>query len=223
MAQPRKIDTDAPDAFRRQLRLLVADRSSPEAAAMFQVLLKYVHRRVVTVSRTCGGALGESQQEEVAAEVLLQLMQGALARFRGDSLGELYAFVRTIADRSAWRAIRRLERERNLLQGAGAELVEDWNAPAVRPDKHLELIADSPLSDNDQQYLRDLLEAGSKAELARKAGVSRAAVTQRVQRIRARIAELEPGERMAHDVWMHQAARTALEHEALDSGLVEHQ
>lgn len=213
MFQRQHVQPEAASAegFQRQLRLLLADRSSPESAALFQLLLKYIHRRVVNVSRTCGGALGDSQQEEVASEVLLQLMQGALARFRGETMGELYAFVRTIADRSAWRTIRRIERERNLLSGAGAEIVEEWNAPAVRPDKHLELVPDSPLSENDQQYLRDLLEAGSKAELARKAGVSRAAVTQRVQRIRARVAELAPGERMAHEVWMHQAAHRALE------------
>src|SRR5690606_27207569 len=115
-------------AFRRQLRYLLADRASPEAAALFQLLLKYVHRRVYNVSRVCGNALTDTQQEEIASEVLLQLMQGALARFRGESMAELYAFARTIADRSAWRAIRRTERERNLLQGAGADIVEGWNA-----------------------------------------------------------------------------------------------
>lgn len=200
-----------PKAFRRQLHLLVADRSSPEAAALFQLLLKYVHRRVYNVSRVCGNALTDTQQEEIASEVLLQLMQGALARFRGETMAELYAFARTIADRSSWRAIRRIERERNLLQGAGAEIVEGWNAHVERPDNAFEFVPDSPLSQTDQQYLRDLLEAGSKAELAHKAGVSRAAVTQRVQRIRARVADLAPVDRMAHEVWMHQAAREALE------------
>ena len=56
-----------------------------------------------------------------------------------------------------------------------------------------------------------LLEAGSKAALARRVGVSRAAVTQRVQRIRQRIDALSGHDRMAHDVWMTQEARHALE------------
>lgn len=197
--------------FRRQLRLLLADRSSPEAAALFQLLLQYVHRRVVVVSRSCGNHLSHAQQEEVAGEVLLQLMQGALARFRGDTVGELYAFTRTVADRSTWRAVRRVERERNLLQGVGSEVSESWAAHPPAPDRDLELLPDSPLGDADQQYLRDLLEAGSKAELARKAGVSRAAVTQRVQRIRSRVAALAPGERMAHEVWLRHAARDAID------------
>lgn len=199
--------------FNQRLRNIVADRHSPEAAAFYQLLLKYVHRRVITVARTCGGRLSESRQEELAADVLLQLMQGALARFRGDSMAELYGFVRTIADRSTWRAIRRMERERDLLRNAGTELLEDWSAPESRPDRHLELVPDSPLSETDQEYLRNLLLAGSKAELARQAGVSRAAVTQRVQRIRARIEALAPGQRMAHEVWLCQAARDVLEAE----------
>lgn len=197
-----------------QLRLLLADRRSPEAAALFQLLMKYVHKRTVMVSRHCGNALTPCEQEEVVSDVIVQLMQGTLASFRGNSVPELYGFVRTIADRTTWRVIRRKERERDTLRGEAAEAVEGWQGAIPRPDADAERSPDSPLNDRDQVYLRELLSAGSKAELARRAGVSRAAVTQRVQRIRARIAELAPGARSAHEVWLERAAREAL----LDDG-----
>lgn len=200
----------SPGELQPQLRLLLADRASPEAAAFFQLLMKYVHKRTVAVSRHCGNALAASEQEEVVAEVLLQLMQGSLASFRGQSIPELYGFVRTIADRTTWRVIRRKERERRALEGEGADAVEGWQGTLPRPDADAERVADSPLSDADQDYLRQLLAAGSKAELARRAGVSRAAVTQRVQRIRKRVAELGPQERSSHEVWLERAAREAL-------------
>jgi len=199
-------------ALRRQLRLLLADRRSPEARALFDVLCRYAHRRVAIVSRHCGGALVEAEQEEAVAEVLLQLMQGSLAAFRGETLPELLGFVRTIADRTTWRMIRRRDRERALIQG-DTSLVEDWSAALPRPDAHLEMVPASPLPDADQIYLLQLLQAGSKAELARRAGVSRAAVTQRVQRIRLRVAELPAPARLAHEVWLNQAARRVVETE----------
>lgn len=198
--------------LRRQLRLLLSDRHSLEAKAMFEVLSRYAHRRVSVVSRHCGNALSEGEQEEVVGEVLLQLMQGSLVAFRGETLPELLGFVRTIADRTAWRLIRRRDRERSLLHTDG-RIVEDWTATLPRPDAHLEVVPDSPLPDNDQAYLIELLQAGSKAEYARRSGVSRAAVTQRVQRIRHRISELPAMDRMAHDVWLNQAARRVLETE----------
>jgi DNA-directed RNA polymerase specialized sigma24 family protein len=201
-----------PGDLRRELRLLVSNRHSVEARALFEVLTRYAHRRVSVVNRHCGNVLSEGEQEEVVGEVLLQLMQGSLAAFRGETLPELLGFVRTISDRTTWRAIRRRDRERSLLQADG-ELVGDWTASLPRPDAHLETVPDSPLPEADQSYLRDLLQAGSKAEYARRAGVSRAAVTQRVQRIRSRVAELAPGARMAHEVWMNQAARRVLESE----------
>lgn len=202
--------TMSPEVFRGQLRMLLANRGTIEAAALFDVVLRYIHKRVLNVSRTCGGHLSSSRIEELVADVLLQLMDGGLARFKGGSLPELLGFVRTISDRSTWRAIRRFERERNALSDAGVQNMDRWTGSSPRPDA-MELVPDSPLSANDQGYLLKLLEAGSKAELARKAGVSRAAVTQRVQRIRARIEALSAHDRMAHDVWMTQEARHALE------------
>lgn len=192
---------------RRQLRLLLSNRRAPEARALFELLTRYVHRRVGAVSRQCGGALSMSEQEEVVADVLVQLLQGSLASFRGETVPELLGFVRTISDRTSWRTIRRRDRERALLQSEAVELVEDWSARLPAPDVNSERVASSPLSASDQAYLVSLLEAGSKAELARRVGVSRAAVTQRVQRIRNRVAELAADARIQHEVWLTQAAR----------------
>lgn len=199
-----------PDAFRRQLRLLLADRSSPEAAGMFQVLMKYAHKRVLVVSRRCGGKIPASRQEELVGDILFQLMDGGLARFRGGSLPELLAFVRTISDRTTWRAVKHAERERSALAENDGEIARRWSSSPKAPDD-LEIDVETPLPDSDQEYLIALLEAGSKAELARIAGVSRAAVTQRVQRIVARVEALDDGERMAHEVWITHAARSVLE------------
>lgn len=198
---------------RRQLRLLLADRRSPEARALFELLTRYAHRRIATVSRHASGALSQTEQEEVVAEVLLQLMQGSLAAFRGETVPELLGFVRTIADRTAWRTIRRRDRESALLRNEAVDIVEDWNARLPSPDSQTERVATSPLSDADQDYLVQLLQAGSKAELARRAGVSRAAVTQRVQRIRGRVRDLAANDRMQHEVWLTQAARRVVAEE----------
>jgi len=205
---------EEPGAFRRRLRHLLANRGSPEAAALFQSLLKYAHKRVHVINRRCGGRLSHVRREEIVADVLLQLMQGSLARFRGDSLPELLGFVRVIADRCTWRVIRRSEKERKALVGVGAEEFRSWVHKPAAPDEHLEVVGESPLPPNDLAYLRSLLCAGSKAEFARSSGVSRAAVTQRVQRIRARIEALSRADQMAHEVWLRQTARDVLEGQA---------
>lgn len=215
MSHLKELEEMDPERFRRQLRLLLADRSSPEAAAMFQVLMKYAHKRVISVSMRCGNKLPHSRQEELVADILLQLMDGGLARFRGGSLPELLGFVRTIADRTTWRAVRSTEREQNALAEGDGELARRWSSKPKAPDE-LEIDAETPLSETDQAYLIALMQAGSKAELARTAGVSRAAVTQRVQRILSRVEALPKGQRMAHEVWMQQTARMVLEEAAPD-------
>ena len=83
--------------------------------------------------------------------------------------------------------------------------------PAPSPDAGFELTPDSPLAADDQRYLTALLQAGSKAELARVTGVSRAAVTQRIQRIQERIRSLGPRERASHEAWMQQQASVILD------------
>lgn len=194
--------------------MLLADRRSTEARELFTLLSRYAAKRVAAVSRHCGGALAPSEREEVVAEVLLQLLQGSLASFRGNTVPELLGFVRTVTDRTAWRTIRKRDRERNLLAANAMELTEDWTARLPAPDHGSEPVADSPLSQEDQTYLIRLLQAGSKAELARRAGVSRAAVTQRVQRIRNRVADLTADAQMRHEVWLSQAARRVVTEES---------
>ncbi len=206
----RPLDSELGD-IRPLVRRLTADRHSAEAAALFHDLMKYAHRRVIGVSRACGRALTEAEQEELVGEILVQLLAGGLAHFRGTTVPELLAFVRTIADRTTWRAIRTTERDRRIAWRASSEAPERFTAQVPRPDQFLEFIPDSPLPEPDQGYLRSLLEAGSKAELARRAGVSRAAVTQRVQRIVAKLQGLTANERSAHEVWMEHEARRALD------------
>ncbi len=196
-------------ALRRLVRLLLADRRTQEATAFFELLASYVHRRVDGLARRTR-ALSQAEADEVVGEVLYQLMRGSLAAFRGGSLPELLGFVRIIADRTTWRVMRRNRRDTEIADRITVEGHEVLPR-AERPDAHLEYEVGSPLGQADQSYLNDLLMAGSKAEFARRAGVSRAAVTQRVQRIEARIDQLALAERMRHEVWMRQAARQAVD------------
>ena len=201
--------TDSP-TFRDSLHQLLADRHSAEAMALGHTLLKYVNNRVRRVSLRCGSALSPSEGEDCAAEVMVQLLSGGLVRFRGDSLPELLAFVRTISDRTTWRAIRRRSRERAAL---AADDTPPWTPVPQTPDQLIEWVPDSPLPAEDQTYLLELLRSGSKAELARRQGVSRAAVTQRVKRILVRVAGLTSQERLSHEAWLQRGARRAIEEE----------
>lgn len=198
--------------FITQLRGVLADRQGPEAAALFQTLLKYVHRRVQILAHTrCEGLLMEADQEEVIAEVMFQMMSGGLARFRGECLPQLLAFVRTATDRIAWRVSERKIRERDAVERVTDDRDARWTPSTLRaPDQGTESVPDSPLPVEDLRYLSALLEAGSKADLARHAGVSRAAVTQRIQRIRDRISALSPRERAAHEAWLEHQASIAI-------------
>ncbi len=193
-----------------QLQDLLADRHTQESRALFELLLKYVNRRVRSAAwRCCRGVFGESELDEIVSDVLLQLMTSALARFRGETIGEMLAFVRTVADRSLWRAARKVQRERKAIR-QDERVVRAWHAELPSPEDLVRLVPDSPLSDVDEAYLRGLLAAGSKVAYARETGVSRAAVTQRVKRIQTRIAKLADGEQMAVDAWLHQAAHEVL-------------
>lgn len=193
----------------KDLRRILADRHSPEAAALFRTLLRYVEQRVKQLARgRCRGLLSPSDQEEVMGEVLYQLMEGALARFRGESMGELMAFVRTMTDRHAVRTAERRLRERETVADLRDTADPSWTTTGLpRPDDRVDWEASSPLAPEDREYLKSLLESGSKAELARQQGVSRAAVSQRVARIQARIAKLPRRQQVAHDAWMQQLAR----------------
>lgn len=193
------------------LNLLLADRNGPEARAFLERLLIYTDQRCRSVGRACyRDLLSDQELEEVVAEVIKRLLTGALARFRGDSLGELLAFVRTITDRCLWQRAQRSLRERRLLEGPVGDELREWHSDRLSPEPMPDLLAEVPLSDQDQEFLRELVVAMSKAEYARRHGVSRAAVTQRVQRVRARIDALNARDQAAVNAWLHVTARDVL-------------
>lgn len=199
-----------PEDVRPGLEALMADRNSEEARALFLRLAGYIDGRVGRIaSGRYRDLLGNADREEITGEVLFELMNGALAGFRGGSLGELLSYVRRISDRCVWRAAHRRIRERNLLDGEHAATVASWNAEIPSPDALVRFVPACPLAPEDERYLRRLLAAGSRAEMARRANVSRAAVTQRVQRIRRRISALPSRDQSAAEAWMREAAREA--------------
>jgi hypothetical protein len=200
--------------FQPQLQQLLANRRSPEARALYLSILRYVERRVQAVWRQrYRDLLSQTDLEEVVADVGMRLMTGALARFRGHTSAELYAYVRTISDRSLGRAVRKRLRERDTINEMGVEQAISMLGSLPSPDS-AEVVASCPLNTRDRDYLLRLMAAGSKAEYARQHNQSRAAVTRMVQRIRARIDALEPDAQLAVDVWMHQQARDILEGQA---------
>jgi hypothetical protein len=202
------------DSVQHQLQHLLANRRSPEARDFYLSLLGYVERRVQAVWRQrYRDLLGPSDLEEVVSDVGMRLMTGALARFRGDTTGELYAYARIIADRSLGKVVRRRLRERAALDEIRLDGGADLMATPRLPDRGAEIEAPCPLEDKDRDYLVALLAAGSRAEYARRQDQSRAAVTRMVQRIRSRIEALEPDQRVAAEVWMQQQA-----HEAIAAG-----
>jgi len=206
--KPKPIgDPDLPADTRSALDNLLADRHGPEAKALFLHLASYVDRRLQRIVRSrYDDLLSEAHREEIVGEVLFELMSGALASFRGHTLGELTAFVRRICDRQAWRTAQRRIRERDVLRerSPGAAAVRAWSGEMPAPDANLRLTTDNPLDTVDTDYLRALLQAGSRAELARVRGVSRAAVTQRVQRIKRRIEQMSTHDQAAAEAWFEE-------------------
>jgi len=197
--------------LQQQLRSLLADRHTPETRAFFEKILSYADRRGHTVRRRCYADLLTSDEvDEAVAEVLRCLITGALARFRGETLNELFAFVRTITDRVVWRAAQKKLRERSILEGDGGEAALEWHTSSSEWKANVEVVPDVQISEKDQDFLRALVAAESKVNYARAHNVSRAAVTQRVQRIRKRISQLEPKHQRAVDAWLHLEARKHL-------------
>lgn len=199
-------DTDID--VRRSIRLLLADRHGPEARELYLLLARYVHGRV---QRRCSGryhgVLGSAEQEELVAEVLYMLMSGALVRFEGHTVASLLAFVRTVTDRTVGHAARARIKERNAIDGDAARDIIGWISEPAHPDVAVRIVPESPFTDQDEAYLHDLFLAGTKAEYARMHGVSRAAVTQRVQRIQARISRMSTGEQQRAEAWLEHLAR----------------
>jgi len=203
--------------IRPQLEQLLANRHSPEARALYMTLASYIHKRVARTTRIrYPDVLTHADQEEIVGDVLLQLMSGALARFRGHTIGELLAFVRMICDRTVGHTARRHIRERDTLSGHTREEIMAWTSQSPRPDQVIRLVPEVPLSEADAAYLQALLEAGSQATLARRQGVSRAAVTQRLHRIRDRIASMSPKAQQSTRDWVHAVAMRAEHTKAIE-------
>ena len=196
-------------AFRDHLTALLSNRHSAEARAFFGWLIRVVGGRVSTVGRRfTPDLLHPAELEEVTGEVMLQLVGTSLSKFRGETEAEMMAFVRVISDRAVCRRVRRRLAERRAMEGGEPK---SWMGHVSTPEEIVRTVPDCPLNEVDQAYLRQLIEAGSKVELARCHNVSRAAVTQRVQRIQARIAALAPRDRAAVEAWLEQTAREVLE------------
>ena len=201
--------------FQHQLQQLMSNRRSPEARAFYLSILRFTERRVQSQWRQrYRDLLSPTDLEEVVSDVGMRLMTGALVRFRGTTPAELYAYVRTIADRSLGRVVRKRLRERDALNEISVDQASDMLGSMPSPDQDAEVTAVCPLAERDQDYLLRLMAAGSKAEYARQHSQSRAAVTRMVQRIQSRIESLAYDERIAVDVWMHQQARDILEQQA---------
>ena len=207
--RPRKTEPGWEDAaFAVALCALQTDPHHAEALRLYRRLELFVKGRVYRMGRSrYRDLLCESALEDVISEVLYQLMSGALWQFRGSTLSELLGFAKTISDRNLWRTARKRIRERDALQEQEEE-IQAWACASPRPDHTLIAIPQTPLCEPDATYLLALIDAGSHAHLARELGVSRAAVTQRVQRIRSRIDQLSEEERATAESWLrHSAAR----------------
>lgn len=193
--------------IREPLEQLLSDRGSAEAMALYTTLARYIHRRVMRLcSGRHAGLFGTFEHEELVGEVLLHCMNGALCRFQGRLIPELLAYVRTLTDRTVGHSARRRIRERDTLEGQAREVVADWQGTAAAPDQGVELDHGNPLNQEDASYLYALFSAGSQANLARRSGVSRAAVTQRVQRIRSRIRSMAPDQQLEVEGWARSRA-----------------
>lgn len=197
--------------LRKQLQGLLANRHSPEAKALYLKLARYIHHRVRSVAQyAASDLLSSTELDEIVADILLQLMTASLAQFRGDSIAELMGFVRTITDRYMWRMIRKRIAEKRFLQETLADVVQS-TVPVGSSHPPVDWVPDNPLSPQDEAYLRGLLAAGSMAEYARQKQVSRAAVTQRIARIRKRVRTQHPKNPLALDAWLAYAAKQCLE------------
>lgn len=203
--------SDQPN-IRAALDQLLANRHTGEARALYTTLARYAHRRVENISRRrYSDVLAAPDREDLVAEVLYQLMSGALARFEGKTTGELLAFVRTISDRHVNHAAHKRIRERNTLAGEVGDTVRAWMSREPSPEETVRMAVECPLSEEDAQYLTALFVSGSRADLARSRGISRAAVTQRLTRIKNRIDALPGRQQSDAKVWIEDLAHRSSE------------
>lgn len=194
--------------FQCALAGIVAHRHSPEARALYLQLARYVDGRVrARCAHRYRSLLSGGEQDELVADVLYQLVSGALARFEGPDLASLLAYTRTIADRTVGHAARKRLRELRAVEGEEAPRIEAWHAVFAESSQVVVDCPPSPFGERDRQWLEELFRAGSRAELARQGGLSRAAITQRLQRVQERLARLSPAERERAGAWLEDLAR----------------
>ena len=190
----------------QRIEEVLADRHTPEARALYEILLKYIDRRAHSVwRRRYRDVLTASEVEEVVAEAMTRLMLGSLVRFRGETLASLYAFVRTITDRTLKESVHRRLRERRAREAILDQRTENRSVPPLYEVE----VHEVPLSKDDQDYLEQLMGAGSLAALARQRGQSRAAVTRMVQRIRSRIEAMPADSQLAIEAWLRSGIAAA--------------
>jgi len=205
--------------IQQHIRQLLVHRHSPEALELYTLIMKYAHRRIIHVTRgSTADKMTVAEVEDLVSDVMLQLINGSLAQFRGNTIPELLGFVRTITDRRVWRDRTKRIKSYEMLRTLKADREQRPRHADTLLEIHYDFNVDTPLSADDKTYLTALIEAGSKAEYARRHSLSRAAVTQRVKRIVRRIETFTENEQMAVQSWMQKVARTAITHEAMGSG-----
>ena len=207
-----KFPTDSKmSSIQENIRHLMINRHSPEAMELYMLLMKYTHKRVLYITKTCGSdRLTYPEIEDLVSDVMLQLINGSLAQFRGSTIPELIAFVRTVTDRRIWRTRTKRIKDRELLNRIRSTREDALATTIDSPDDLVEFEPETPLNQEDEKYLEALIRAGSKAEYARQNDISRAAVTQRVKRIVKRIESFTQADQMAVESWMNRMARNAL-------------
>lgn len=207
-----KFQTDSKmSTIQENIRDLMINRNSPEAMELYMLLMKYAHKRVLYITKTCGSdRLTHPEVEDLVSDVMLQLINGSLAQFRGSTIPELIAFVRTVTDRRIWRTRTKRIKDRELLKRIRTTREDALATASELPDDIVEFEPETPLNQEDEKYLEALIRAGSKAEYARQNDISRAAVTQRVKRIVKRIESFTQADQLAVESWLNRMARNAL-------------
>ena len=192
-------------SFQEDLRALLSNRNSREAREFFHALMLYVDSKVHSLWRQrWEDVLGNAEREEIVGQVMLELLSGGLSRFQGENLNQLYAYARTITERTLLARARARLRQEQLSRG---EVDPSLRPPSHRPDDFSDCPEEIPLTAADQDYLLGLLRAGSQAEYARRLEVSRAAVTLRLQRISARVEAMSARDQASVRAWCEQAAQ----------------
>lgn len=203
--------------IQEQIRHLTINRHTPEALELYTLIMRYTHKRILYVTKSIGtDRISAAEIEDLVSEVMLQLINGSLVQFRGQTVPELIAFVRTVTDRRIWRNRTKRIKNQEMLKRVRTDAEDTLGTKNVAPDSLVEFEPETRLSEEDERYLIALLRAGSKAEYARQQQQSRAAVTQRVKRIIKRIEALTQADQLAVESWLQRMARSALNEVSVD-------